>query len=250
MTPSLTAVMIAHNESANLEGWSKSLDWCDHKLLIDDNSTDDTVQMAKKLGITVVSHALSGDFAAQRNFALQQVTTDWVFFVDGDERVSEAMKKEIQEKLQTHHETLGYSMRRIDHLFGKTLHHGDMGNVALLRLGRKDAGEWSGKVHEVWNMRDKTESLDHALEHYPHPTLNDFLSEINHYSTLRAEELYAQKVQTNYFYIIAYPAGKFLQDYFLKGGYQDGEVGLIVAILMSFHSFLVRGKLWLLWHKK
>jgi len=83
-----------------------------------------------------------------------------------------------------------------------------------------------------------------CIFHYPHQTISEFLKEINLYTTIRAEELYEDNSKISIKQIIFYPKAKFILNYFLKLGFLDGIEGLIFAILMSFHSFLVRAKLW------
>jgi len=79
--------------------------------------------------------------------------------------------------------------------------------------------------------------------------VSGFLEKINQYSTLRAKELYCAGKKTNFFEIIVYPTGKFLKNFLWNLGFLDGLPGFLHAVFMSFHSFLVRGKLWLMTHK-
>ena len=256
----ISAVVLAKNEEGNIEECLNSVSFADELIVIDDESTDKTSEIAEKFGAKVIKHPLDNDFSQQRNFALRQVTTpsstrgahgNWTLFVDADERVSPKLREEIQSII--HHSSLtinGYFLKREDTIFGKTLQHGETAGVRLLRLGKIGVGKWEGKVHETWKIKGETGELDTPLEHYPHPTISAFLEDINEYSTLRAEELYEQGVKTNLFLILAYTKGKFLQNYFLKLGLLDGMPGFIVALLMSFHSFLVRSKLYLLWKQE
>lgn len=135
-------------------------------------------------------------------------------------------------------------------MWGKELRYGEMGNIKLLRLAKKNAGEWKGKVHEKWFVEGKIAQLQNPLTHFPHQSMTEFLQEINFYTGLRAKELYERGIKVPWWSIIVYPKGKFLINYFIKRGFLDGLEGFIFAIMMSFHSFLVRGKLWLLWQKK
>lgn len=246
-----SAVVLTKNEEKNIQRCLASLQWCDEVIVIDDFSSDETVEIAKKSNATVYQHALDGDFAKQRNFGLVKATNDWVFFVDADEVVSKALADEIyQQTSQFLTSANGFFVHREDILWGKTLRHGEIGDVKLLRLAKKEKGEWVGQVHETWEVPQPLATLKNPLQHYPHQSVADFLSEINTYSTLRAHELFAQKRRTNFFEILLYPSGKFFVTFFIKQGFRDGVPGLLVATMMSFHSFLVRGKLWLLWRKK
>ncbi len=247
----LTTIILAKNAEKTIEKCLKSVSWSDEILVIDDESTDQTGDIAKKLGAKVILHALENDFSQQRNVALQQATGDWVLFIDADEVVSSPLHKEILHHIHNPESTYqGFFLLRRDILWGKEIKHGESGNLQLLRLARKNAGIWEGKVHERWLVKGKIGYLQHSLYHYPHPTLSEFLSEINWYTTLRAQELYKEGIKVSWYHIILYPKVKFLQNYILKKGFQDGTIGFILAILMSFHSFLVRGKLWQLQKNK
>nr|MBI5455569.1 hypothetical protein [Candidatus Levybacteria bacterium] len=144
----------------------------------------------------------------------------------------------------------GFYIKRLDVIWGKMLKHGETGNIKLLRLARKKAGVWYGKVHEQWQIDGKISELENSLIHYPHQTIDEFLKEINFYTSIRAKELYEAGVRGSLKDIIVYPKAKFILNYFIRLGFLDGIEGFIFAIFMSFHSFLVRGKLWLLWKQK
>lgn len=244
----ISAVVLAKNEEKNIVECLGSLSFCDEVLVVDDNSDDRTVELAKKNGAKVVEHTVT-DFASQRNYALDLAKGEWVLFVDADERVTDELKKEIQRAvMQSDGEA--YSVRREDIIWGRRLKYGDSGGATFVRLSKKHSGHWKGKVHERWNIVGKIVRLQNPLLHYPHSSIGNFLSEINHYSTLRANELKDQHVRTNAFLIILYPKAKFFYLYILKLGFLDGMEGLVSAIMMSLYSFLVRGKLWLLWRRK
>lgn len=244
MANPITCVILAKNEEKNIVDCMETLKWCSRIIVIDDFSVDRTIEVAKINGAEVHKHSLSGNFSKQRNFALEKCNTKWVFFVDADERVTEQLKAEIEKEIKKE-SISGFILKRKDILWKKTLDHGEMGNVKLLRLAKKNSGTWIGKVHEVWRVVGKTKELTNPLLHYPHQDISTLLSEINFYSDLRSEELKEAKAKVSPLEIIFYPFGKFIVNYFFKLGFLDGIPGLIMANVMSMHSFLVRGKLWL-----
>jgi len=247
----ISAIVLTKDEEQNISGCLKSLSFCDEIIVIDDNSSDQTATIAKKLGAKVFHHQLEGDFAQQRNFALTKAGGDWILFVDADERISEKLKKEILHSIQIpDNSNNGYYLKRFDHMWGKQLSHGEIGTLRLLRLVKNNAGKWKGHVHETLFVTGQTGQLKNPILHYPHPSVAQFLEAINIFSTIRAKELYEKKKPSSAIAIVAYPLGKFLQNFVLRYGFLDGTAGLVFAIIMSFHSFLVRGKLWLLWQKK
>ncbi|MBI2430722.1 MAG: glycosyltransferase family 2 protein [Candidatus Levybacteria bacterium] len=248
----ISAVILTKNEEKNIEECIRGLKWCNEVVVIDDQSEDKTVAIAEKLGAKVYTRPLENNFSVQRNFGLEKAKGEWVFFVDADERVSESLTYEIGNILHSlaTDSHSAFSLRRIDTMWGKQLLHGENGNVRLVRLARKNAGIWKDAVHEVWDIKGQIGKLKNPLYHYPHQTVSEFLKEINYYTTIRAKELFGNKKRVNTLSIILYPKAKFFVNYFIKQGFLDGIPGLVVAVLMSFHSFLVRGKLWLLWQKK
>ena len=244
----ISAVVITKNEEKSLARCLESLSWCDEVVVVDDNSKDATRQIAKRYNARIFEHELI-DFSSQRNYALEKAKHDLVFFIDADEEVTQSLKEEILNSIEEEGVD-GYFIKREDYMWGKKLSFGDTGGIRLLRLGKKSKGKWEGKVHEVWHVQGETGYLSCPLIHYPHPTLEEFLTEINIYSDLRAEELFSNGVRSSVFAVIGYPKAKFISNYLLKLGFLDGVQGLVHAIMMSFYSFLVRGKLWLLWDRK
>lgn len=247
----ISAVILTKNEEGNIADCLESLKWCDEIIVIDDNSEDETSELAKKMGASVYLHSLNNDFSQQRNFGLSKAKNDWVLFVDADERVTEALASEIKNQiLKIKNNYNGFYIKRKDFIWGRELKHGETGNIKLLRLAKKGAGKWEGKVHEEWKVQGKIGQLNNPLLHYSHQSMTDFLKEINFYTDIRARELYEKGVKVNFFSIIVYPKAKFFVNYFFKLGFLDGIPGFIFALVMSFHSFLARGKLWLIWQEK
>jgi glycosyltransferase involved in cell wall biosynthesis len=240
----ILAVVLTKNEEKNLTRCLESLKWCDEVIVIDDQSTDSSVRIAQKYGARVIERPLAGDFAAQRNFALSQARNKWVLFVDADEEVPPKLADEIQSAVQKV-EFKGFRVRRTDYLWGATLTHGDIGRFNYIRLGRRGAGEWKRQVDEVWEIEGRVGQLKNRLNHYPHQTLTEFLEEINFKSTINARQFYQEGKRTT---LLEWgkPAATFLRSWIIKRGFLDGMPGFVVAILMSFHSFLVRSKLYLL----
>lgn len=251
MQATISAVILTKNEENNIIDCIESLSWCDEIIVIDDNSSDRTVALARRKNVTVITHSLEDNYAQQRNFGLSQAHGEWVVFIDADERVSLSLQYEILSHVtDPMNQNKGYSLRRLDTMWGKKLTHGEVGSTKLLRIARKDSGKWVGNVHERWVIKGTALLLQHPLDHFPHQSSKEFISEINRYSTIRARELFDKNVRVSFFLILFYPIGKFIYTYFFLRGFLDGVRGLLVAIFMSFHSFLVRSKLWLLAAKK
>lgn len=244
----VTAIVLTHNDEDRIVDCLENLLFSNELIIIDDKSTDRTVDLCMQYTKKIYSRALNGNFASQRNYALNFASNEWVLFVDSDEIVDESLKKEIINILNRPTAD-GYFLKRVDRMWGRTMHFGEVGDMSLLRLARKSLGKWHGKVHETWKVNGKTSFLKNPLIHMPHINVSEFVREIDEYSTLRANQLFEEGARTNALSIIAYPLAKFIKNYLLKKGYKDLIPGLIYAIMMSFHSFLVRGKLYLLLKK-
>ncbi len=250
----ISVIVLTKNEEKNIIDCIESILDFDEIIVIDDNSTDRTAQLVKNLSkihskIKLFARALDNNFSAQRQFGIDKSKNDWIFFVDSDERITNELRDEINENIIENSPYAGFLIPRVDFMWGRKLAHGETGNIKLLRLFNKKKGNLRGKVHESWITKKAVGRLKNPILHYPHPTVSEFLKEINFYTDLRARELYDNKNKVNFLSILVYPKAKFFVNFILKRGFLDGNAGLVHAILMSFHSFLVRGKLWLLWQK-
>lgn len=249
----LSTVVLTHNNKDTLSGTLKSVSFSDEVVVIDDFSTDDSVRIASEYTPAVYKRHLAGDFSAQRNFGLEKAKGDWILFVDSDEIVSSSLQKEIQDAISRQGTDgkgiAGYFLKRDDIFFGKKLRYGETKNVQFLRLSKKNEGVWKRPVHEYWDIRGTVRTLQNPLVHVSHTSVAQFITDINTYSTINAKYLYTKKTKSRVYAIIAYPLAKFIQNYMLRLGFLDGTSGAIMAIMMSFHSFLTRAKLSMLSEK-
>lgn len=245
----ISAVILTHNNQEMIGDVLETLKWCDERIIVDDNSTDKTLEVVKPYNVTVIQHALADDFAAQRNIGLGNAGGDWVLFVDSDELIPSKLRDEILEVTKNGSMTVGYYISRKDILFGRELRYGETAHVTLLRLAKRTAGIWEREVHETWNIKGPVASLTTPLLHYPHSSVSEFLTQINRYTTINARVFYNEGKRISAWQILAYPKTKFIQNYIFRLGFLDGVAGFVVAMMMSFHSFLTRGKLWELQQK-
>ena len=114
----LTVVILTKNEEKTIRQVIQNAQKCaDRILIIDSGSSDKTVELAESAGAKVVYRAWDNDFAAQRNFALQYVTTPWVLYLDADEFLDTELISNIENVLSKN-EDKQYSMLRRIHAFG------------------------------------------------------------------------------------------------------------------------------------
>lgn len=261
MKNTISAVVLTKNEEKNIGRCLSSLVCCDEVVVIDDYSQDKTIERIKNLKI--YKKKLNNNFAAQRNFGLKKAKGNWVLFIDADEKVPKELTNEIKRILKQdsdfHQDRVhddknntqgngvkGYYVRRKDYFMGRWLKYGETASVKLLRLAKKGTGKWKGKVHEEWEVKGEIGQLKTPLLHYPHPTIAKFLQKINHYTDIVAQCWKEESREIAVWEIFVFPVGKFIRNYIFRQGFRDGMPGLIMAVFMTFHSFLVRGKYWTL----
>jgi hypothetical protein len=203
----------------------------------------------KNLTAITLSNPNILDFAEARNKELIKVTTPWVLFVDSDETVTPQLQAEIESVVRSDQYD-AYYLKRVDTFFGRELKHGETRNAKFIRLAKKSFGKWVRPVHETWVGEGRVGTLKNPLIHHSHHDITSFLDKINRYSTLDAQYRYESGVKSSLWKIAVYPIVKFKLNYLGRAGYLDGVPGLIMAMMMSFHSYLTWTKLYLLWHKK
>ena len=252
----ISIVVLTHNSQKTIENCLDSLVDFSNVLVIDDESTDATLALCKNYtNVTVQSHQLHGNYANIRNFALLNAGTKWVFFIDSDEVMEQNLSRELInfENNQNDNSFVAYLIKRQDIFWGKKLKYGELQKASthgIIRFVKVDGGRFYGDVHEEFKPKGEVGRLEGNLLHYAHDSIASFLVKINNYSSIRANELNEKGKKSNYFQILFFPIGKFIYTFFLKFGFIDGAGGFVYSFMMSFHSFLVRGKLYLLQNSK
>lgn len=238
----ISAIILTKNEESTIAPLCKQLSFCDEIIIIDDNSTDLTVSRASEVGCVVFSRSLDNDFARQRNFGLEKALSEWVLFIDADERVSEKLRNEILSSVEKQYEA--FLIPRRDVFIGKQLNYGTWSN-SYIRLARRDSGKWKRKVHEYWDVDGRVGTLNNEIVHKAHPSVAEFWEDIRRYSVLHARENNTEGKASSLYKIILWPFGKFIYSFILKRGYKDGIRGLLYASMMSAHSFISWATLYL-----
>jgi glycosyltransferase involved in cell wall biosynthesis len=181
------------------------------------------------------------DFSKVRNQALAKAKYDWVLFVDSDEVISSGSAAEI-EKIILEDEVDLVFVRRKDIFLGKVLGYGEVGNLNLIRLGKKSQIKFERPVHEVVEIKSfhKVFNSKIVLWHYAHQNIEGFFKKIKYYASQEAQYKFENKIEFKTEEILFFPPGKFILNFFFKLGFLDGYRGFVYAIMMSLHSLLVR----------
>ena len=198
--------------------------------------------MIDNLTIITLNQPGITDFSKARNQAMAKVATDWVLFIDSDETVSPQLEAEIA--IAVKNKRFNYQLKRRDIFLGRELKHGETAAVRLIRLIQPGSGKWQGQVHEVFVSKLPVKTLNQPLLHERRITFGQLFDRLNYYSDLKAKELFDQGVKFSLWELLFLPWLKLLHNYILRLGVLDGVPGLMLATLMSWHSLMVRVKLY------
>ena len=236
----LSVVILTKNEEDRLPAALASVAFADEVVVADTGSTDGTRDVARLAGARVVSIGWDG-FVASRNRALAEARHDWVFALDADERVPEALRAEILDVLERNdHGVSGYRMPRLSHFLGRPVRHGTWYPDVKLRLGRRSCRlrAEGGRVHETLEVDGVVERLASALIHHPYRDLSDALRKAARYAQLGAEDRYERGARGSTAGLFGRPLFEFFRFLLLRGGFLDGVVGVSVAFLHASSYFL------------
>lgn len=244
LVPKLTVTVITRNEAPNIDAVLTSVGWADEIIVVDAQSTDDTVAIARRLASRVIVREWPG-FSAQKNFAAEQASNDWILSVDADERVTPELAEEIRGLMASEPAAAGFRVPRISFYLGRWIRTTDWYPDPQLRLYDRRAGRWVGDyVHEHVEVRGPCGRLRHDLQHLPYRDVSHHLQTMDRYTTLAARQMAAQGRRVGALGLLSRPLGAFALNYLLRGGWRDGAVGLLVSLLNSYYVFLKFAKLW------
>lgn len=243
----ISGLVLTHNSEATLEECLESLQWVDEIVLIDDDSTDQTREIATKYNARVLIRKLD-DFSSQRNFGLEKCTNEWVLVLDSDERISVELKKEIEFILRRPLVESGFQIPR-KNLFMRTWIRSIYPDYCL-RLFRKAEARYQGAVHESLKINGMIGKLKNPILHVSYRNIEEILQKTNHYTTLAAQELYNKGKKASFLDIILRPLHTFIKIFLFKRGFLDGFPGFILHILSGYYTFIKYAKLYFLQKKR
>lgn len=239
----ISAVIITGNEENNIKDCLKSVQWADEIIVVDSESTDSTVKIAKEFTDKVVVKKWQG-YAAQKSYAISLAKNEWILSLDADERVSKALSEEILHYDLERSNFNAFKMKRENYFIGKKINYCGWGNDYQLRLFCKSKTKLNERlVHEGFIVDGEVSKLNNSIIHYSYTNLKDGISKINEYSTLEAVEKSARK-KVNSLTIIFYPCIAFLQHYFIRKGIKDGKHGLMISLMHAITKLQVQMKIW------
>jgi len=235
----LAIVILTHNEEINIVDVIENARQCtDEILIIDSGSTDKTVELAKNCGAKVFYRAWTNDFAAQRNFALDKTTADFILYIDADERLTSKAVAHIKKILAQDNLNFQYKIQRKTTAFGQTFNYGVLYPDYVLRMFPREKVQWRGKVHEHPNCPCEIETLQGYLEHYTYRSWSQWLDKFQLYSTIWAEDAFNSGKRTSKAGAFFHASAGFFKMFFLKAGFLDGWYGFYTCANHFFYTMM------------
>jgi glycosyltransferase involved in cell wall biosynthesis len=242
----ISASIIVRNEEDNIAGVCETVSWADEIVIVDSDSTDRTVEIARRYTNKVFNREFKG-YKDKHEFADAQTTGDWIFWIDADERVTPELKASIQKLRRADPATLpdGFRIARSTQYLGRWIRHSGWYPDYQMRLYNKAASYWDGvSPHETARVRGRIETLPGEFLHYTRRNLSEHHRVLDEYTTLAAEFHIKNKKQVRVIDLFILPIAAFIRTYIFKQGFRDGVQGLIIAMFTAYSVFLKYAKVW------
>jgi glycosyltransferase involved in cell wall biosynthesis len=239
----ISACIISFNEEKKIEDCLKSLvGIADEIVVVDSNSTDNTVAIAQKYTDRIILQDFLG-FIEQKNFAVQQAKNDWVLSLDCDERLSPELQKAITEIKHSSEQADAYRMPRKTFYIYRWLNHCWYPDIKI-RLFNKKTAHWGGtNPHDhIVISSSNIVQLPGDIYHYSFDSISDHIKTIDKFTEIGADELVRKNRSFNILSPFTHSSWIFLKLYIFKRGFMDGFAGIIVSVLSAMHVFIKYSK--------
>lgn len=250
-----SVVLATHNEAANLKKCLDAVqDIADEVVIVDGESTDETVQLAKQLGAKVISTTNKANFHINKQMAMDQASGELILQLDADEVVDGELHKFITDLLMKlkQKETLTESawwVKRKNYFMGRFLQKGGQYPDPVIRLYLRGKAHLPQKdVHEQMVVDGQAGWASGHLLHYGNPSFQEYLRKFNTYTSFKAAQLEEQQLpitlKNSVIYLFWKPISTFFSLYGRHRGYVDGVPGFTFALFSGFHHVVAYLKLW------
>ncbi len=234
----ISVVVLTKNEEGRLRECLESVRWADQIIIVDDQSQDRTVEIARGFTDKVFIRKMEIE-GRHRNWAYAQAANSWVLSLDADERVTPELQKEIRGKLGSTPAENGFTIPRRNFIGDYWVRHGGWYPSPQLKLFRKDKFRYEEVgVHPRAFMDDPCGHLKSDLIHYSYRDIEDFLAKLNNQTTREARKWHDQGKPMTLGRFLWRTYDRFMRTYFTRGGYKDGGVGFMIAYFAGLYQFL------------
>ena len=244
--PTVACVVITKNEEANIQDCLRSAQWADELIVVDAESADKTVELARACGAKVSVRPWPG-FGLLKNFGMAQASSDWILILDADERVTEELCAEVRTCIERWRTgaSVAYRIPRRNFFYGAWVRGAGVYPDYQVRLFRRGLAQYNDvAVHENLIVDGKIGMLAGHLDHYTERRIRDHFKKFGLYTTLAAQEKSKTVRTVGWTDLVFRPLVVLVKTYVLKQGFRDGVNGLIVCVFASMYTFVKYAKLW------
>jgi (heptosyl)LPS beta-1,4-glucosyltransferase len=221
--------------------------FADEIVVVNQESTDKTVDIAKKFGAEIFDHKKVEYVELARNFAISKATGDWIFILDPDEEVPESLAKKIKEIVNSSKADY-YRIPRKNIVFNKWLKYSRWWPDYNVRLFKKGSVTWNEVIHAVPMTQGKGSEIedreDFAIIHHHYDSIEQYLERMNRYTSEQAKMKIAEGYKISWKDLLGKPADEFFSRYYFGEGYKDGIHGLALSLLQAFSELVFYLKVW------
>lgn len=234
----LSVVVITKNEEERLKDCLDSVEWADDIIVVDDASTDHTVEIASQSNARVLVRKMDIE-GKHRNWAYSQAKNEWVLSLDADERVTPELKDEIIKTLGTENNYNGFTIPRRNYIGNTWVKTNGWYPSPQLKLFRKSKFKYEEvEVHPRAFMDDPCGHLKCDIMHYSYRDLEDFFGKLNKQTTWEAKKWYKAGKPMNLGRFIWRSLDRFCRSYFARGGFKGGILGFSIAYLAALYQWV------------
>ena len=246
---SVAVVLMTKNEEKRL---SQCLDhvkgWADEIVVIDDESNDRTVEIAKQYTPKVFVHKSEDNHDRQWNLGSEKASSEWILHIDADEIVTPALKSAIDRALAQPNGFSAYDLMRLNFFLGRPMRHGGWRHKHRI-LFRRTKSRCAGQgIHVKLQVDGKVGFLNAEIEHYPFESITQFIDRQNHYTNVEAEVMLKEKGKLPWKEVrrqMGFRPWKLFWKMVVKqGGWRDGSTGFFFAALFAFFHHALWAKYW------
>lgn len=225
----LSVVITTKNEEANISDCLLSCSFAKEIILVDDNSSDNTLEIAKNFNAKIFERSLDGDWGAQKSFGISKATCSWILLIDADERCSKELALEIENVVNNDKKAAYYIHRENKFRYFKAT-HGVLRTDRVKRLMPREGASVEGRVHEQYISSYPDDSLKGALYHYTYQDWDKYYAKLNKYANLVAIKNFEKGKRCNFFLdVILKPLWAFFKVYVINLGFLDGKIGFMLS---------------------
>ena len=238
-----SVIIAAKDEADEIAECIASVAWAAEVIVVENDSTDDTVDIARGAGATVFSHPFE-TIGCQRNAAIARARHAWILVVDADERGTPALGAEVSRVIAGEGSDVAFRVRRRNMFLGHEIRHGGWERDRPVRLFRSRMRYDERPVHEHVMTDGPVGDLAEPLIHFPYASLSEYFAKLDRYSRWWAEQNFARGRRTSAWTIALRPPARFLTMFVMRAGFLDGAAGAVVAVLAAMSVAAKYARLW------